>query len=158
MIQADSVLSTPPTNTSARHSRRSILGAIAAGAAVATMIPTAALATSPAIDPMFDLIEAHRKAHAAHMASLELQNRFERRYGAGQGSWVSTKPCHDEDDAFVAFVAAPATTVPGLLAKLDYFEELASEDETEWMTRERAEPDVLIQSFAASLKNIGVLS
>jgi hypothetical protein len=58
----------------------------------------------------------------------------------------------------VAFVASPAKTVPGLLAKLDYFEELASEHETEWMTRERAEPDVLIQSFATSLKNIGVQS
>jgi len=157
MTQADRVFSTPPTNMPIDPNRRRFLS-IAAGGAVAAAIPTATLAGIPAIDPMFDLIEAHRKAHAAHMASLELQNRFERRYGAGQGSWVSTKPCHDEDDAFVAFVAAPATTVPGLLAKLDYFEELASEDETEWMTRERAEPDVLIQSFAASLKNIGVLS
>ena len=78
------------------------------GSAVAAAIPTAALATAPAVDPIFNLIEAHRKAHAAHMASLELLNRFERRYGAGHGSWISTKPCHAEDDAFVAFVAAPA--------------------------------------------------
>ena len=134
--------------------RRRFLTVAAAGATALALPPSTAAA--PAVDPIINLIEAHRKAHAAHMASLELQNRFERRYGAGQGSWVSTKPCHDEDDAFVAFVAAPATTVPGLLAKLDYFEELASEDETEWMTRERAEPDVLIQSFAESLKNIGV--
>jgi hypothetical protein len=162
MTQADSVHSTPPTNTSARHSRRSILGAIAGSAAAAGGIAglnpviAAALPIDAATDSVFELIDTHRKAHAAHMASLELQNRFERRYGVGHGSWISTQPCHDEDDAFVAFVAAPATTVPGLLAKLDYFEELASEDETEWMTRERAEPDVLIQSFAASLKNIGV--
>ena len=107
MTQADSVLSTPPTNTPVDTTRRRFLS-IAAGSAVAAAIPTAALATAPAVDPIFNLIEAHRKAHAAHMASLELLNRFERRYGAGQGSWVSTKPCHDEDDAFVAFVAAPA--------------------------------------------------
>src|SRR3981189_3535474 len=153
MTQADSVYSTPPTNTPVDTTRRRFLS-VAAGAIAATAITTSTAA--PAIDPIFDLIEAHRKAHAAHMASLEVQNRFERRYGAGQGNWISEKPCHDEDEAFVAFVAAPATTLPGLLAKLDYFDELASEDETEWMTRERAEPDVLIQSFAESLKNIGV--
>jgi hypothetical protein len=90
------------------------------------------------------------------MASLELQTRFERRYGNGQGSWISTKPCHEEDDAFEAFVAEPATTMPGLLAKLAYFDELASEFETEWMVHDRAECAVLIQSFAPSLKNIGV--
>ena len=57
---------------------------------------------------------------------------------------------------FVAFVAAAATTIPGLLAKLDYFAELASKFEPEWMVCERAECAVVIQSFAASLKNIGV--
>lgn len=44
----------------------------------------------------------------------------------------------------------------GLLAKLAYFDELAGEFETEWMVHERAEAAVLIQSFAASLENIGV--
>jgi hypothetical protein len=163
MIKADRVHSTPPTNTPIDSTRRRFL-TVAAGASVASVGSLAAAAmpaaapdsAACAVDPIYAAIEAHRKAHAAHMASLELLNRFERRYGAGQGSWISTKPCHDENDAFVAFVAEPATTVPGLLAKLDYFEELASEDETESMTRERAEPDVLIQSFAESLKNIGV--
>jgi hypothetical protein len=107
---------------------------------------------------VFNLIEIHRKAHAAHMTSLNLQNRFERRFGIGEGDWVAEKPCHDEDDAFVAFVAAPATTLAGLLAKLAYFDELASEHETEWMVCERADASVVIQSFTASLKNIGVLS
>jgi hypothetical protein len=135
--------------------RRHLL-TVAAGGAVAGLIPTAVLAAAAAIDPVFELIEAHRKAHAAHMASLELQARFERRYGIGGASWVSTKPCHDEDEAFTAFVAEPAATVQGLLAKLAYFDELAGEFETEWIVRDRAEAAVLIQSFAASLKNIGV--
>jgi hypothetical protein len=52
----------------------------------------------------------------------------------------------------------PATTLPGLIATLAYFEELASEFETQWMIEERAEASVVIQSFRASLKNIGVLS
>jgi len=153
MTQADRVFSTPPTNMPIDPNRRRFLS-IAAGGAVAAAIPTATLAGIPAIDPMFDLIEAHRKAHAAHMASLELQNRFERRYGAGQGSWISTKPCHDENEAFEALIAAAATTLPGLLAKLNYMEELSSEFETEWMIEERPDPGVLFRSFAESIANL----
>ncbi len=121
---------------------------------------TAAIApASPAcaIDPVFELIEIHRKAHAAHMVSLELQSRFDRRYGGG-GGWISEKPCCDEDDAFEAFVAAPATTMQGLGAKLAYFEELASEFETEWMVYDRVGCSALIESLTLSLKNIGVLA
>jgi hypothetical protein len=168
MTQATRVYSTPPTNTPV-PTRRHLL-TVVAGGAVAAAIPIAAMTAEPVLipaasneeakinmlDPIFAAIAVHRKAHIAHMASLELQARFERRYGIGKGSWVSTKPCHDEDDAFMAFVAEPATTVQGLFAKLAYFDELAGEFETEWMTRERAEAAVLIQSFAASLKNIGV--
>jgi hypothetical protein len=143
----------PPVDPTRRH-----LLTIAAGGAVAAAIPAAALAAAPAIDPVFGLIEAHRNAHATHVASLNLQNRFERRFGIGEGSWISEKPCHDENDVFEALEAEPATTMAGLLAKLDYFQELSSEFETEWMISERAEAEVLIQSFAASLKNIGVLS
>ena len=111
---------------------------------------------APAIDPVFELIEIHRNAHAAHITALHLQARLEKTGRPSDVGWVSTKPCHDEDAAFVAFVAAAATTIPGLLAKLDYFAELASKFEPEWMVCERAECAVVIQSFAASLKNIGV--
>jgi hypothetical protein len=63
MIQADRVHSTPPTNTSARHSRRSILGAIAAGGTVAALaLPTAKASEA---DPIYAAIAAHRKADAA---------------------------------------------------------------------------------------------
>jgi hypothetical protein len=157
MIQADRVYSTPPTNTPVDQARRHFLNVAAAGAVAAT-IPTAALMAATAPDPMFDLIKAHRKAHAAHMASLNLQNRFERRYGAGHGGWISEKPCHDEDSAFPEMVAAPATTLPGLIAKLDYFQELSSEFETEWMIEDRADAGDLVRSFAASVKHILVQS
>jgi hypothetical protein len=137
------------------QARRHLL-TIAAGGAVAAAIPTAVLAAAPTVDPVFDRIGAHRKAHAAHLRSLNLQNRFERRFGIGEGTWISEKPCHEENDAFEKMVTTPATTLPGLIATLAYFEELASEFETEWMLDERACPSVLVQSFAASLKNIGV--
>jgi hypothetical protein len=97
-------------------SRRAALAGLA-------MLP-AALPVAATIDPVFELIETHRKTHIAHVSSLELQARFERRYGIGEGSWISTQPCHDEDDAFTALVVEPATTMQGLLAKLAYFGEL----------------------------------
>jgi hypothetical protein len=54
-------------------------------------------------------------------------------------------------------VASPATTPVGLLAKLAYFAELASEFETEWKVQERVDCADLIESFRASLNNIGML-
>lgn len=57
--------------------RRSALAGLA-------MLPVAVPAVGAAVDPVFELIEAHRKAHAAHMASLELGKRFELRYGLGR--------------------------------------------------------------------------
>ena len=106
MAQADRVLSTPPTNTSAIDrpmmfpprdpTRRRFLATAAVASAIGAGTTLAAAAMAPSIpaavtippapaalpDPVFGLIEAHRKAHVAHMASLELQNRFERRYGS----------------------------------------------------------------------------
>jgi hypothetical protein len=138
----------PPVDQARRH----LITAAAAGAACAIAAP--ALPAVSTIDPVFELIEAHRQAHAAHMASLKLQNRFECRYGGGHGSWISTKPCHDEDSAFTEMVAAPATTLPGLIAKLDYFQELSSEFETEWMVNDRADAGDLVRSFAESIANL----
>jgi len=130
-------------------------GTLAAAAAMDPSVPAAVTMPRPSTpDPVFGLIEAHRKAHAAHVASLELQNRFERRYGSGHGNWISTKPCHDEDDAFVAMVEAPATSLPGLSAKLAYLQGLGSEFETEWMIEDRADAGALVRSFAVSVANV----
>ncbi len=51
---------------------------------------------APAIDPVFELIEIHRNAHAAHMTALHLQARLEKTRRPSDVGWVSTKPCHDE--------------------------------------------------------------
>jgi hypothetical protein len=135
-----------------------MIGAIATvgAAAIATTPPAIVGLAEP--DPIFAVIEAHKAAHAAHIAALELQNRLERKHGIESSSWVSEKPCNDENDAFEALISTPATTLTGLFAKLSYLEDLGSEFETEWMVDERANPTALIQSFAASLKNIGVRS
>jgi hypothetical protein len=118
MTQATRVHSTPPTNTSAINpsgpvdpTRRHFL-TVAAGGAVAAAIPIAVLAAAPAVDPVFDLIDTHREAHAAHMASLEVQNRFERRYGAGKGNWISEKPCVDRCSRRGSRTPSPACPRP----------------------------------------------
>jgi hypothetical protein len=67
MTQADSVLSTPPTNTSL--TRRNILGTIAAAGATALTLPPAH-AAAPVHDPIFAAIEAHRKAYATMQAAF----------------------------------------------------------------------------------------
>jgi hypothetical protein len=68
MTQADSVLSTPPTNMPIDTTRRHFLVAVGGGTAamLAATIPGPA-ATSPAsqLDPVFDPIERHRKARRA---------------------------------------------------------------------------------------------
>ena len=161
MTQADRVHSTPPTNTSANNlpgpvdpTRRRLL-TVAAGGAVAAVagIPTAAQA-SPA-DPIYAAIEAHRNAHIAHLAAIKELGRFEED-GDSDHDWITEKPCHEAFHTFEAFVVEPAITPQGLVAKLAYLQHLASEFETEWMIEECVVPLDLINSFAASLENIGV--
>jgi hypothetical protein len=90
MIQAESVHSTPPTNTSAtepQSSRRGFLvqaaGVAAGGAALGVGLP---LPSSPArtaqssdaeADPIFAAIEAHRAAIAAHDQAVGIENSLE---------------------------------------------------------------------------------
>jgi hypothetical protein len=76
MAKATRVLSTPPTNTPIDTKRRNFLS-IAAGAAVAAAIPTAALAAATAIDPIYAVIERHRKACREHNEAIDTHMDFE---------------------------------------------------------------------------------
>jgi hypothetical protein len=90
MTQADSVLSTPPTNTSAltpQSSRRDFLvqaaSVAAAGAAIGASLPLPALPIAGArssdteADPIFAAIEAHRRAIAAHGDAVSAESALE---------------------------------------------------------------------------------
>jgi hypothetical protein len=90
MPKADSVLSTPPTNTSAttpRSSRRGFLvqaaGVAAGGAALGAGLPlpaspaATALGSDAEADPIFAAIEAHRRAIAAHSEAVGTEDALQ---------------------------------------------------------------------------------
>ena len=73
MAKATHVYSTPPTNTSARHSRRSILGAIAAGS-IAGLTP--AIAAALPADPIYAAIELHKDLAKTLDAVWNVRGRY----------------------------------------------------------------------------------
>jgi hypothetical protein len=121
----------------------------------AAPVLTPATSTSPEIDPVFALIDAHRKACNAHVAAMQLQNRIEKTRGSFAANWVAEKPCRDENEAFAGLVFSVATTLPGLEAKLAYLRELAEDDEWGWVFDEREGTALgLIESFCGSIGNV----
>jgi hypothetical protein len=77
MAQADSVHSTPPTNTSAiqaQSSRRTFLAQAAGGAALGVGLPLPAPAATP--DPIFAAIERHRAAGIVWDAAVDVRSVF----------------------------------------------------------------------------------
>jgi hypothetical protein len=173
MIQADSVLSTPPTNTPADTTRRRFLitaagaSAMSVGSLAASTIqipvwpiaaPSVSITPSELVgftvpDPVFGLIEAHRKAGCDHEAALVEQARLEQ-VGDNAAAWlVSEAPCHAEFNAFDELLSAAATTVPGIVAQLAYLQEIA--EHNAWMFSDREDSAArLLKGFAASIANV----
>jgi hypothetical protein len=177
MIQADSVYITPPTNTSAIDhpmmfpprdpTRRRFLAVAAVASVVSAGTLAAATATDPSVpaavavprhsrpDPVFGLIEAHRKAGRDHEAALDKQERLER-IGDEAADWIGEASCHAAFNAFDVLLAAPAATLPGILAKLAYLQDIAKREA--WMFNDRPGSAILlIESFAASIPNISAV-
>jgi hypothetical protein len=159
MTRADRVHSTPPLRTPIDTTRRHLL-TVTAASAIAAAIPAAALAAVSAVDPVFELIEAHQATYAVHMAAISEADRLAEVHGASGPDWgrITEKPCDDENDAFAALLEEPATTLPGLIAKLEYLRGIAESDDAWRLYEDESTPLALIGSFTASLKNIGVLS
>lgn len=168
MTQADSVLSTPPTNTPVDTTRRRFLavaavgsmvgaGSLAYAAAAPNDVPQAVtVPLSAAIaghDPVFGLIEAHRKADRDHEAALDEQERLERIGDIAAAYLAGEATCHAAFKAFDVLLAAPATTLPGIRAKLAYLQDIANRDA--WMFTDRPDAAILLlEGFAASIANV----
>jgi hypothetical protein len=131
MTQADRVHSTPPTNTSVVHSRRSVLGAIAAataGGAVAVVagIPAAAAA---AVDPAFALIAEKRAADVAHCETIDVQDEIEgrgdfRSAAAIEAQENNAAACHYVNEVDWKLATTPPTTLAGVAAVLRFANEI----------------------------------
>jgi hypothetical protein len=140
MDQANSVLSTPPTNTPIDTERRRFL-AVAAGASVGTLavaaMPTAA-PDSPActIDPIYAAIELHRKACAAHNEAIDIHMDFEELGMTGEKLEeykrlvAVTAAAYDElEDAGLDLINTRPTTLAGIFALCQYINPLFAEDD-----------------------------
>jgi hypothetical protein len=111
--------------------------------------------TSSEADPVFALIDTHKKACSAHLAALQLQNRIEKARGSVTANWISEGPCRAENEAFAGLVSSVTTTLSGLQAKLAYLRELAEDDEWGWIFDEREGTALgLIESFYGSIRNV----
>ena len=100
MTKADSVHSTPPTNTSV--TRRKILGTAAGAAAALAATGASPMAASPAPDPIFAAIDAFRRADA--LFNAEFVGDIPDEIGDRQS------------DAYFAVLRTRPTTMAGLVA------------------------------------------
>jgi len=108
--------------------------------------------STSAPDPMFGMIEAHRKADRDHEAALDEQERLEW-IGDDAADSAAEASCHAAFKAFDALLSAAATTVPGILAQLAYLQEIAEREA--WMFNDRADSAPrLIEGFSASIANV----
>jgi hypothetical protein len=80
MLKADSVLSTPPLNTSSRRKfLAQVAAAVASGAAIgaALPLPNSATASELAPDPIFHAIEVHKAAYARLGNAIDRQAKLD---------------------------------------------------------------------------------
>jgi hypothetical protein len=161
MIKATRVYSTPPTNTSARHSRRLILSAIAGSAAAAGGIA----GLSPVIAdpyPAFALIAAHRAAEVAHVEVIEAQDEAEAKYGVRSDEAFEARDrcgavCNEVNAIAWKLATIPPTTLAGVAAVLQFANEIEDAG-GDWPDTDTIGPDgwhyQLRASMAAAIETI----
>jgi hypothetical protein len=141
MTRAESVHSTPPTNTPIDTTRRGFLGGTAAALTIGTAVNVAALAaTRPAAavsDPILAAIEAHKAAWAAEEEAHRQFSAFEDELADNQRLQYERRTAEESrrgreleaarDTAFsrqqaaaIALLGVEVTTLPGLLALLQH--------------------------------------
>jgi hypothetical protein len=142
MTRADSVLSTPPTNTPVDTSRRRFLtiaavasavgsGTLAAAAAMDPSIPAAVTMPRPSRpDPAFALIAEKRAADIAHGEAIDAQDEASSRYGFhSEEESEADDRCGVACDAVHAIDWKLATTPPMTLAGVAAVLRFANEHE-----------------------------
>jgi hypothetical protein len=135
MAKANSVLSTPPTNTPIDTTRRHFLTVAAAGGAALTLPPVRA--ASQAADPIYEVIESHRKACAAHNEAVDTHMDFEEVGMTGEklekyeSLVAETDAAHDRlDGVGCDLINTRPTTLAGILALCRYINPLFEEEDS----------------------------
>jgi hypothetical protein len=160
MTQADSVHSTPPTNTSL--SRRAVLAGIAAAAAlpIAAAIPTTEAATT---DPAFVLIAEKLAADVAHDKAIDIQGEFEGRGDFSSDAVIeaqenSAAACHFANEVDWKLATTIPTTLAGVAAVLRFANEI-EDDGLEWPDTDAIGPEgwhyQLRATMAAAVEALG---
>ncbi len=128
MTQANRVLSTPPTNTPIDTTRRHFLVAVGGGtvAMLAATVPDSAVGI-PTSDPVFELIEAHKRTAAAlDIATAEVMRADE--LNEPYDDDLMDGPTGDENAALAKLLEAAPTTLAGIIAWVVYLKEAAARD------------------------------
>ena len=133
--------------TSKTISRRDALKAGSAIAATAVLGGATAAAMTPAEDPIFAVIEAHKAAEARYNAALDRQNGIEERLAPDRWKFdpeiaAAKRAVKDADEipALWALVKTPPTTLAGVVAILTYAAEYAERGDV-WPTASDGEDD-----------------
>jgi hypothetical protein len=136
MTQADSVHSTPRITAPKIDPTRRQLLTIAAGGAVAAAMPTGALATVPAVDPIFAAIAGWQAAYDAHGAAITKQDRADSQFGfdspeAFEADERCEAACHAAHEAGWTLARITPTTLAGVAAVLRFANKIEDEG-MEW--------------------------
>src|SRR5712664_3028583 len=150
MAKATRVLSTPPTNTPVDTTRRrfltvaaigSIFGAgnIAAAAMAPNDVPQAVTVPKDSgfqADPIYEVIERHRKAALAHTEAVHIKFAFEEHGMQGEKlaeykrlDAVADAAWNEMDDVGRDLINTLPTTFAGILALCRYIEPIFAEDD-----------------------------
>ena len=149
MTKADSVHSTPPTNTPVDTTRRRFI-TIAAGASIVSVGSLVAAAAIPATanvtsDPAFALIAEKPAADVAHGEACDALSEAENRYGVGseeaEDLYERGGPaCDAAMEACWPLATTPPTTLAGVAAVLRFANEVEDAG-MEWPNTDTVGPD-----------------
>ncbi len=143
MIQADSVLSTPPTNTPVDTARRRFLAVAAVGSFVGAGSLAAAAMAPP--NAAFALIADKRAADIAHGEAIDAQDEAEDKYGdrsdeASEADDRCEAACHAVHAIDWKLATTPPTTLAGVAAVLRFANEI-EDGGMEWPNTDAIGPD-----------------
>lgn len=137
-------------STRRRFLAQAAVAAAGGGALGMTLpLPTEAEVIEP--DPIFEIIEADRRARKAHLASLAEVSRLHA-LGRRDVSHLSEGPCHAQADAWDRVTETAPISKAGLAAWVAYLDETGRSDEWDWLFEDVG--TTMVATLAKALSNL----